>query len=432
LSVYDQWHLQHPKPGATKCRQHHKYPSGSHLKGLQFVVRGHVDQDGNPVPKESFENEADAKVRDAELTTSVLAGTYIDKKAGEITFEAYSGEWRKTQTHDHPTAERVERMLRNHCYDDPRGPKHKSPTGRNAIGGYSMRTLARRVSLLRNWIADLRLAPNTALLLIDTVSAIFDAAIDDRVIPSNPLDAKSVARPKRVPSDVIPWTAGQVEATCQELTDELRALGYLGAVTGPRQGELLGLDRDDLDFLRREVTYSVQVTYVGKRLCFSPIKNDNKRTVPVAAPVLPVLSEHVRLYPPVAVTLPWSEKGSKKDGQPVTRMLVFHNAGEAYHKQTVNRRWKKAWTAAGVPDRGRKNGMHVLRHSAATRWLSRGLNPAKVAHFLGDSLSVVITVYSHWLPDDTDKGRAIMDDYLAPGQVPPGATKYPENALAGS
>ena len=431
MSVYDRWHLAHPPTGAKKCSTHRKAPSAEHGTGLRWQVRGN-DGDGNPLPKENFEHEQDAKDRDAELRTAARTGSLLDDKGGKILFKAYAEQWRKTQTHDHPTAERVERMLRNHCYE-AQGSKGKSPTERTAIGQYPMAVLARRVSLMRDWIADLALSPNSALLLIGTVEAIFDAACEDLIVSRNPLALKSVAKPKRVKTDVIVWTPEQVEDVCQGLPDRLQAMGYLGAVTGPRQGELFGLAKDDLDFLRKTVRYEVQVAYVGGRLVFKPLKNDKPRAVPVAAPVIPVLSEHMRKHPPVKVTLPWCEKGSKMDGKPVTRLLVFTDEnGKPYYRQTVNRHWHRAWNAAGVPDQGRANGMHVLRHSAATRWLSKALNPAKVAAFLGDTVAVVIDTYAHWLPDDDNLGRAIMDDYLAPGTVPLKTSDRPENALAGS
>ena len=151
--------------------------------------------------------------------------------------------------------------------------------------------------------------------------------------------------------------------------------------------------------------------------------------MPLAAPVLPVLAEHMRLHPPAAVTLPWSEKGNKKDVEGrLPRMLVFYDKNkQAYYRQTVNRPWRLAWKAAGIKNQGRKNGMHILRHSIATQWLSKGLNPAKVAAYLGDTVAVVMEYYSHWLPDDDNLGRAIADDYITAG----GAASKPPIRQAG-
>jgi integrase len=429
VSVYDRWHLAHPPKDAGKCSQHRKVPSAGHGTGLRWQVRI-IDADGHQLPKESFEFEQDAKNRDAELRNAVRTGTLVDDKAGKVLFKDYAERWRKTQSHDHPTAERTERMLRNHAYEGEE--KGRTPTDRPSIGQYSMGTLARRLDLVRQWVAEMHLAPNTAGPFIRTVKKIFKAAVDDQIIGRNPLALDSVSKPKRTKTDVIVWTPQQVETVIAGLPGELRAMAYLGAVTGPRQGELFGLASGDIDFLRRQVRYEVQVSYVGGRLVFKPLKNDRGKTVPVARPVLPVLSEHMRRHPPVAVTLPWCEKGKKMDGKPVTRLLVFTDeSGRAFYRESVNRHWRASWKAAGIAGQGRANGMHILRHTAATRWLSKGLNPAKVAAYLGDTVAVVVSTYAHWLPDDDNLGRAIMDGYLTPGAVPPEAPVRQENAPAG-
>ena len=133
--------------------------------------------------------------------------------------------------------------------------------------------------------------------------------------------------------------------------------------------------------------------------------------MPVAAEIIPLLAEHVRKYPPVEVTLPWARPG----GRPVTRRLMFTNTiGAPIWRQRAQRLWTAAWRKAGVPDRGRMNGMHVLRHTAASMWLSGGLNLAKAAAFLGDTNEVVMKVYTHFMPEDDGRARDIMTAFFAP------------------
>ena len=72
--------------------------------------------------------------------------------------------------------------------------------------------------------------------------------------------------------------------------------------------------------------------------------------------------------------------------------------------------------AAGVnPERGRQNGCHVLRRTAASAWLSAGLNLAKVATYFGDTQEVVPATYAHFIPDDDDRARDIMNAFLLSG-----------------
>ncbi len=148
---------------------------------------------------------------------------------------------------------------------------------------------------------------------------------------------------------------------------------------------------------------------------FAPVKNGKIRDAPVADPVILTLAEHVRQYPPVSVTLPWGAP----DGKPVTRELLFTTAdGRALGRNAFNNMWRNAWRAAGVdPERGRQNGCHVLRHTAASAWLSKGLGLPKVAAYLGDTKEVVLATYAHFMPDDDDRAREIMNAFFeVPGE----------------
>lgn len=237
----------------------------------------------------------------------------------------------------------------------------------------------------------------------------FTAAVDDGIIVRNPLRLKSVQWPSPEYPEAVPWTPGQIAAVAGELPARYEALPYLGAASGQRQGEMFGLAVSDLDFLRRNVHVALQLKLVRGKLVFGPIKNKKIRDVPLTDEVIPVLSEHIRRFPPVEVTLPWV----KPDGKPVTRRLVFTNSrGGPIIRQGFNLTWQRAWRKAGVPDRGRKNGMHVTRHTFATELLSNGVSLAKVAAYLGDTKEMVLATYAHFLPADESRARDVMGAFF--------------------
>ena len=68
--------------------------------------------------------------------------------------------------------------------------------------------------------------------------------------------------------------------------------------------------------------------------------------------------------------------------------------------------------AAGIEYVPQINGFHVCRHSAAAVWLSDGLNIARVASYLGDSVATVSRHYSHFMPNDEERARGIMDRHF--------------------
>ena len=409
MSVYDRWHLAHPPEGAKKCGKHRKVPSSAHEQGRQWQVSG-ADDRGRAV-RRNFEYEQDAKDFDAELKASVRAGKYVDERAGKILLRARCELWVSTREHDPVTRERVETAFRCHVYEDPERPGW-TPRGAVAIGEVPIGLLARQPSRLESWLRSLKLHGNTRALLFDLLSSVFKQAVRDHIITENPF-ADGIKRPAYVKRDVAAWPAEVVADVAAELPAHLRAMPLLAAACGHRQAEAFAVSEADLGDLRRMCRVDVQVKIVGGRPVFAPLKNDNARTVPVAAWVRDVLGEHLRDHPATPVTLPWLREDGEL-GRPVTRRLVFTRPdGQPLSRMSFNPMWRRAWAAAGVEPAEQVNGFHVCRHSAAAAWLSGGLNIAKVARFLGDSVAVVSKTYSHFLPADDDRARAIMDEHFA-------------------
>ena len=86
-----------------------------------------------------------------------------------------------------------------------------------------------------------------------------------------------------------------------------------------RQGEVLGLSPDDVDWLRKVVRVRRQVRIVGSRPVFAPPKGGRERDVPLPESVALRLSAHLAAHPAREVTLPWLVP----DGRPVTVPLMF-------------------------------------------------------------------------------------------------------------
>jgi len=124
--------------------------------------------------------------------------------------------------------------------------------------------------------------------------------------------------------------------------------------------------------------------------------------------VLPILAEHIRQFPPAAVTLPWLVP----DGEPTTFALLVTRSGAALNRNDVNRiYWQPAQRRAGI-DPAQRQGMHVLRHTAASAWLSGGADFVAVAAWLGDTVATVHATYAHMMPDAGTRGRKAMDAFF--------------------
>lgn len=426
MSVADRWHKSRPAPGERKCPEHKKVPSAIHGQGDRWQVRWR-DETGKQCKRnfplrQGDDPEKHADAFDAKIRVSLDDGSYIDPGDANGTFQAYAEEWRKSRTHDEVTAILVERQLRLHVYEDPAHPG-RTRAGGIALGHRTWKDLGKRPSITQAWIAGMKLGAGSRIQVIRTVSSVFIAAIDDGLIARNPTQAKSVQRPKADPGRAVPWEPERIRAVAAALPARFAVLPYLGAGTGMRQGEMLGLAVDAISFLGRNprVTVCRQIRMVGTVLCFAPVKNDSVHDIPLAGDLAVMLAGHLRRHPPAAVTLPWEVP----DGEPVTFSLVFTDEkGRAVNRNLFNRdAWKPALAAAGViPQRepGQRNwaaapddGTHALRHTAASAWLSRGVDITAVASWLGDTVATVYTYYAHMMPDADDRGRKAMAEFFA-------------------
>ncbi|WP_043619263.1 site-specific integrase [Nonomuraea candida] len=400
MSVYDRWHKTRPKPGEAKCKcRPAKVPTAEHGIGMRWQVRWR-DEAGEQ-QKLNFETKPAAERKDAQIKASLDRGDYIDPSAGRVTLAAYARQWRAGITGDPTTLERTDSRLAWIC-DKP-------------IGEQALAVLAKRPSLVQAWVKDMEAAglqPSTIKGIMGVASSVFDAAIDDQVIGRNPVQAKSVKSPKVVRKKVVPWTLDQVEAVDQALPDRFAPMTILGAGCAHRQGELFGIALDDVDFLGREVHVLRQVRLIEKQLVFSPPKGGKTRTVPLPEAVGLRLSAHIAAFPPVEVTLPWLRPG----GKPVTAALLFVGEdGKVLHRCCFNRVWRAGLQGAGVPV-CRENGMHALRHTAASAWLAAGVDIRTVAEYLGHAdPGFTLRTYTHLMPDAADRARRAMDTFFARG-----------------
>ena len=126
-------------------------------------------------------------------------------------------------------------------------------------------------------------SPSTVETRYRIVTAVFRAAVVDRRIASSP--CVGVSMPKESKAKVIPAETSVVRALEEALPARARAMVTLAAGTGMRQGEVLGLTVDRIDFLRRTVTVDRQlVSTSGQAPAFGPAKTESSmRTMPLPA-----------------------------------------------------------------------------------------------------------------------------------------------------
>ncbi|MFJ9888014.1 tyrosine-type recombinase/integrase [Streptomyces sp. NPDC091287] len=397
--IQDRWYKNEPGPDGEPRR----VKSDRYGSGLRYRAR-YIGPDGTEQSK-SFPDRKKGLAEKwlTRIEADMDAGQYIDPKAGQIVFRDYGEKWLGGLTTDLGSQEVVGRRIRLHAVPY---------LGTRPMGSF-------KPEHMRTWLNTLQVAvPNGTYrrAIYDTVSALFNAAVDDGVIRSNPCHAQSVKPPTPEQRLIVPWTEDRVLAVRSGVPDRYAATVDAGGGCGLRQGEVLGLAEDNLDFKTGWVHVRQQIKRVGGTLVFAPPKRGKLRDAPLSDAVGAGLQEHMGLFPPVAVTLPWKTP----NGPLVTRKLVFTSSvGKAIWRSYFDDYvWKPALAHASViPPRepGQRyaaapdDGMHALRHFYASVVLEAGGSIKALSTYLGHSdPGFTLRIYTHLLPSSDEKARAAM------------------------
>jgi integrase len=359
----------------------------------------------------SFDRKSEADRYLASVTVSLASGTYIDPRAGQITFAAFYAEWARRQVWESGTVRAM-----------------NLAAGSVPFAQLPMRSIRR--SHVESWIKAMQtadrgkdkdgkarapgLAPGTITTRLNNVRGVFRAAVTDRVIATDPTDGVTLPRRRRAEAAMVLPTPDQVRGVLAVEDTGHRARFALCAFAGLRLGEAAALQVGDVDFLGRTIHVVRQVqreTRGGVEIKLP--KYGSERRVYAADGLLTILSAHIAAARLSGDPGAWLFSGG--DGQPV-------------HQNTVGHWWRMARreTAPGVR-------LHDLRHYFASGLIAAGCDVVTVQRALGhSSASVTLSTYAHLWPDAEDRTRkaaqAMIDTALgATGWHEGGALAHAED-----
>lgn len=333
-----------------------------------------------------FDRKVDAQGWLDQVTTAVVTGTYVDPKAGKVTFETYAKGWQASHVGAASTATGIDVALRLHII--PR------------LGTLPMGSVRR--SHVQALVKDMSAThkPGTVGLVYGIAAQIFTSAVDDRVIGQSP--CRKILLPRAESTEVVPPTVEEVALIRDTIPERYRAAVTFLAGSGLRVGELLGLRVADVDFLRRTVRVERQRDQRG-RIC-PPKTASSTRTVPLGQVVVDALAAHLATFP--------------SDG------WLFTEKGGI--NPTTWRRWRTEWEKV---QRTTKLDVstHDLRHFFASALIAGGASVKQVQAVLGHAnATTTLETYSHLWPGDDDRTRTIVDEtlgVLCTNRVPEGSAE---------
>jgi integrase len=187
-------------------------------------------------------------------------------------------------------------------------------------------------------------------------------------------------------------------------TNRLEALYILAIHCGLRQGELLGLKWEDIDFERGmlHVRRTLSAAKSGPRFVL-PKTAKSCRSVNLTPTSIEALKHHSKRQ---------AEEMTKADTLYQDQGLVFASlVGTPLSRRNLTRSFKALLRRAGLPHTTR---FHDLRHTCATLLVGRGFNGKLVQELLGHStIAITLDTYSHVMPGMANH-TSVMEDALNP------------------
>ncbi len=340
-----------------------KLPNGRYVARFPLAGRGRFRS-------QTFDRKRDA---DAWLTSQTARrdrGDWIDPARASETFGSVADAWMKT---------RRDLAASTRARDESYMRKLIVPH----LGELELRHVT--VEALDEWVNHLDevegKAPATVRKAFQLAGAVLDRAVTLRKLPANPARVgEGVSLPAMDDTEMRFLSPAEVQALADAVPKRYRALILTAAYTGMRWGELAGLRVKRLDLPQRRLTVAESLAEVGGAQTFkSPKTAASRRTLALPAPLVGVLTQHLKKHPAVG------------DG------LVFTDPEGGPMRRTNFRR--RVWVPAVTKTVGAPMRFHDLRHTHAAWLIAQGEHPKTIQSRLGHaSISTTLDRYGHLMP----------------------------------
>lgn len=354
-----------------------KYKKRADGRFCTLVSTSKVDENGKKIRITVYaksSKELEEKV--AEIKTDLKRGTYANDN--RKTVREYAEHWyisSKEGTVGEATARDYKGTIKNHF---------------DLIGDIRLKDLTKSDVLAQ--VNKPGNSKENKRRIIMTIKQVLDSAIDDGLIYRNV--ANNIKSPAAQSPEKRALTDEEKEAIKKcEFTPMEKMYVDIAYCTGVRRGELLALQKGDINFAQKTLTVKRAVTFVGGSKLKETKTESGYRTIP-----LPLwLVEELKVYISA-----------------LDSIYLFHGANKALISQsTAKRLWQSIYNKINVAMGGTANvyksgklvseGLHVtdltthiFRHNYCTMLYYAGVDVKEAQRLMGhSSIKITLEIYTH-------------------------------------
>ncbi|KAB1943808.1 tyrosine-type recombinase/integrase [Brevibacterium linens] len=343
------------------------------------------DHDGKEHARH-FDRKIDAQDWLDGETVKVRTGTWVEPRAGRITFEEWFTAWSSIQVWERGTYLAAEQAVKS------------TPFYRKRLDKISANDVQAWVKSMTkpNDRRKKGLEPSTIRTRHNYVHMAFMAAKKAGKIGVIPSADVTLPRLGRAGSSMLIPTPEQVGKVIGAADPYFSTFIELCAFAGLRLGEAAGLQVPDIDFLGRTITVNRQVQgATNSDVQVKAPKYGSQRTIHVSEKLIERISAHIARFGI------WEDERGQ---------WLLVNGGNLFQRGSAGHYWREARSQVGMDE----YTLHDLRHFFASGLIASGCDVVTVQHALGHSTpSITLNTYSHLWPNADDKtrtaGTALMD-----------------------
>lgn len=242
----------------------------------------------------------------------------------------------------------------------------------------------------------------TIQMVYQIMNHAFEVAVAQRILAENP--CRHVPRPRWRQPEINPLTRDQVKAleSSQAVRTGVHGMLFVAAIySGCREGELLGLRWEDVNFENSSITIagSLAPAASGGLERKETKTKSGRRTVSLPDEAMNAFAEQ--------------RKRMLAKGRYGPKQFVFQSrTGKAVLGTCVTQALHRALKLAGIP----KVRFHDLRHTHATIALQAGVNVKVLQERLGHgSIKVTLDTYGHVLPNMQAEAASKIQAFMRTG-----------------